>query len=379
MARIRIEQSLAVSPEAAAAEVAVAWAADAPALVAYFASSHYDPEVLAGTMRALAPPGCILIGCSTAGELGLAGYQTGSLVALSFPAEEFCAATAVFRELKNLDMIMWLDEMQALVERNLEQRVDHGFAESFCLMLVDGLSVREEPLARTIKMALGSIPLIGGSAGDDLRFERTHVFCDGEVLTDAAVVVVVGTRRKFRAFKTQHFVSSPTRMVVTGARPAERVVTEINGRPAAEEFARLVGIEVADLTPMSFAAYPVVVRIGDAEYVRSIQKVNPDLSLSFFCAIDVGLVFRLARGVDAVENLESLVVGLHAILGEPEAILACDCILRNLEFQSPEIRERISELLRRHHIMGFSTYGEQFEGMHVNQTMTGIAFAAASS
>ena len=33
--------------------------------------------------------------------------------------------------------------------------------------------------------------------------------------------------------------------------------------------------------PLAFAAYPVVVRIGGSEYVRSIQKVNPDHSLSF--------------------------------------------------------------------------------------------------
>jgi hypothetical protein len=25
-------------------------------------------------------------------------------------------------------------------------------------------------------------------------------------------------------------------------------------------------------------------------------------------------------------------------------------------------------------VVGFSTYGEQFRGMHVNQTLTGIAF-----
>jgi hypothetical protein len=31
-----------------------------------------------------------------------------------------------------------------------------------------------------------------------------------------------------------------------------------------------------------FAAHPVVVRIGNADFVRSIQRVNPDGSLSFF-------------------------------------------------------------------------------------------------
>ena len=36
----------------------------------------------------------------------------------------------------------------------------------------------------------------------------------------------------------------------------------------------------------------------------------------------------------------------------------------------------ISEVLSRHSVVGFSTYGEQIGPMHVNQTMTGVAFYA---
>ncbi|MFL5280538.1 MAG: hypothetical protein ACJ8AW_05980, partial [Rhodopila sp.] len=35
-------------------------------------------------------------------------------------------------------------------------------------------------------------------------------------------------RRPFHVFKRQHFFATDTRMVVTGADPARRVVTEIN-------------------------------------------------------------------------------------------------------------------------------------------------------
>ena len=33
----------------------------------------------------------------------------------------------------------------------------------------------------------------------------------------------------------------------------------------------------------------------------------------------------------------------------------------------------VSALLRKHGVTGFSTYGEQMNSMHVNQTMTGVA------
>ena len=33
----------------------------------------------------------------------------------------------------------------------------------------------------------------------------------------------------------------------------------------------------------------------------------------------------------------------------------------------------MGEVLRRHNAVGFNTYGEQFCGVHVNQTLTAIA------
>ena len=36
----------------------------------------------------------------------------------------------------------------------------------------------------------------------------------------------------------------------------------------------------------------------------------------------------------------------------------------------------MSEVLVRHGVVGFNTYGEQFGGMHVNQTFTGAAIYA---
>ena len=34
----------------------------------------------------------------------------------------------------------------------------------------------------------------------------------------------------------------------------------------------------------------------------------------------------------------------------------------------------MSELYRANNVLGFATYGEQYQSMHLNQTLTGIAF-----
>lgn len=55
--------------------------------------------------------------------------------------------------------------------------------------------------------------------------------------------------------------------------------------------------------PEIFANHPLVVRVGGTNFVRSIQKANEDGSLTFYCAIDEGIVLARAQGCDLSENL----------------------------------------------------------------------------
>ena len=201
-------------------------------------------------------------------------------------------------------------------------------------------------MTRTLQEALGGLPLVGGSAGDGLHFGRTSVYFDGSFHSDSAVLTLLTTRLPFKLFKTQHFVATTERIVVTEADAARRVVKEINGLPAAAEYAHVLGLDVRDLDPNRFAARPVVVMIDGAPYVRSIQSANPDGSLTFFCAIEKGLVLRVAKGGDLVENLEQVFAGIRAEIGPPQLVLGCDCVLRKLEISSSrQLKDRVDELL----------------------------------
>ena len=135
-------------------------------------------------------------------------------------------------------------------------------------------------------------------------------------------------------------------------------------------------MHLSQLNPLVFSANPIVVKIGGADFVRSIQKVNPDGSLTFFCAIDEGIVFNIAKGVDLVDNLNTLFDDIEQRIGPPRVVIGCDCILRRLELRQNGAIDKVSAILRRHNVIGFSGYGEQFRGMHVNQTFTGIAIGA---
>jgi hypothetical protein len=370
--RIRRAQSCATDARQAVREFHAGVAQPDMALVIFFCSSGYDLEVLAEETRTLFA-GVQVVGCTTAGEIGPAGYREQSLTGASFPAGSFNAVSDRIDFLRQFKMATGQAIVQELLQRLERQTPQVETDNSFALLLIDGLSMREEPVTRALQSALGDLPLIGGSAGDGVNFGHTYVYFEGCFHSDSAVLILVSTRLPFKLFKTQHFVATGERLVVTEAVPELRIVKEINGLPAAQEYARILGIDARDLAPKRFAAQPIVVLIDGTNYVRAIQKVNPDNSLSFFCAIEDGLVLRVAMGVDLVENLEQAFMQIRAEIGPPQLVLACDCILRKLEISQNSITDRVGEVFLRNNTIGFNTYGEQFHGVHVNQTLVGIA------
>jgi hypothetical protein len=372
---VRIAQSCAQDPGAAVRELHAGLSQPDASLVLFFSSSEYDREALAAEMaRCFA--GVPVVGCTTAGEIGPAGCRDHSIAGVSFAAKTFTAEIGHLEKLRRFQLPDGVAFAQDL-RRQLEAAAPESAAQnSFAFLLVDGLSGHEEQLAHALQQGLGEIPLIGGSAGDSLNFERTFVYWDDCFSSDAAVLVLVTTPLPFTEFKTQHFVPTDERLVVTSARPHERVVVEINGLPAAQEYARILGLDSGDLDPVHFAASPVVVLIDGANYVRSIQKAGPDGSLKFYCAIERGVVLRVARSGDLLANLEAALSRVRTQIGPPQVVLTFDCILRRLEITETGIEGAVSDLLRRNNAVGFNTYGEQFCGVHVNQTLTAIALGS---
>lgn len=367
---VKLGQSTLSDPEAAARDLHQQISQPDVSLVIFFCSSRYDLSALASTLTE-----CFgeipVIGCTTAGEIGPAGYCDHSISGASFPADHFVASVARLDSLKSAEVGRLQTFAQNLMQ--CHEQVQADLPNTFAMLLIDGVSQREDAVARTLFNSLPGIPIVGGSTGDDLVFDATRVFHQGRFHTNSALLLLVSTSCSIAPVKTQHFVATDQRLVITAADPERRRVTEINGLPAAAEYARLTGVDVDDLNLMRFAASPVVVMIEGKEYVRSIRQANPDGSLTFYCAIEAGLVFRVARGVDLIENLRLSLDSVRKTLGTPQLLLAFDCVLRKLEMEQTDDTARASALTQAFNTLGFNSYGEQFGGVHVNQTFTGLA------
>ena len=161
----------------AAVAEATAEFSGAPELVLAFCSTRQDPEAVA---RALAArfPGAPIAGCTTSGELLSGEHTNGSLVVCGLVDSGVRWASATIHDLKRFD-----EAAARAVASSLFSALDVSQdavdpAEHFCLLFVDGLSMREESVSALLADAIEGVPLAGGSAGDDLKFERTMVLSE---------------------------------------------------------------------------------------------------------------------------------------------------------------------------------------------------------
>ncbi|GJD47489.1 hypothetical protein OPKNFCMD_0197 [Methylobacterium crusticola] len=337
-------------------------------LVIFFSPSYGAETLNAAVARHF--PGVRVAGCTSSGEISpMAGLDRG-LVAIAFPHEGFRLASVLLENVDRLDAERAAGSIRVL--RSTLDAVGRG-GSRFAISLIDGLANAEETVIAAVGFGLDGVPLVGGSAGDELTFSETALIHDGSVHRRAAILLLVETDYPVEIFKNDNFEPTGIKFVVTETDHEQRTVRELNAEPAAVEYANALGLDPDALTPTSFAAHPLVVRVGGDYFCRSIRHLNPDQSLSFHCAIDRGVVLTLARQKNLVEATREELARLDASLGGVDLVIGFECVLRRLDAEIHQVRHSIAELYRRYNVVGFETYGEQFRSMHLNQTFTGIA------
>jgi hypothetical protein len=224
---------LAVAGDAATAagEIVAGLGPVAPALVLVFAADGALIAPLTGRLSEAFGSGCRVLGCSSAGSFAFGGYCDDRVVAIAFPSAAFHAEAVWLRDLRQHMALDWIRTLRRMAAGF--SGVAPGWAR-FGLLMIDGLCRREEVVVATVDAALGDLPVVGGSAGDGLLFRRTHLALDGESHPESAIFCLVASAFPVEEVVFDHFTPTSERMVVTEARPEERVIVAINAEPAAE-------------------------------------------------------------------------------------------------------------------------------------------------
>ncbi|MEW5850044.1 MAG: FIST N-terminal domain-containing protein [Myxococcota bacterium] len=351
------------NPHAAARALREALGGDVTCVL-YFGSSTYDQEALAAAMRESFPR-AQLFGCSTAGEIVTGQVLKNSVVAMALDAdilEDVC-----IQVVRNLSDDASLDAaLQGLADHAGRPLTELPVDRYVGLVLVDGLSGAEERLMERLG-ARTDVMFVGGSAGDDLAFQRTHVHAQGHAFTNAAVLALLKPRGGFSVLKTQSFRALHHKLTATAVREAERLVLEFNGQPAARAYADALGVTVEQL-PNLFMRHPVGLMVHHEPYVRSPQRVQ-DGGVKFYCQVLQGMELSVLEAGDIVADTARALEERKRQAGPVRGIINFNCILRTLELEKNKQTEAYARLFADVPTVGFSTYGEEYIG-HVNQTAT---------
>ncbi len=249
------------------------------------------------------------------------------------------------------------------------------------IVLPDGMSGQEEEFLRGMISGVGSnLPIVGGSTGDDLKFEKTYQFANG-VYTNSGVVAILSSVLKIGVGYGHPYFPTQKGAIVT--KSIGRVVYELNGRPAEDVMKEL--LETEQLTPEVLAKKPMGVKSSDVfgEYViKSAMKPNGDGSVTFYAEVNEGsylTVMDTNRGY-TIESFKNALNSAIENAGSPKkigAIIIFNCILRHLVKERLGVNDVdiIHEMLGDVPVIGFNTYGEQGATKggsigHYNQTST---------
>ncbi|CAN5890392.1 FIST N-terminal domain-containing protein [soil metagenome] len=356
-------------------EATAGWGHPSPDIIFVFASTKQDPAAVA---RGLGErfPGVLVVGCTTTGEHLSGEHYNGALVLTALCDSGIRWSTAVVRDIAGLDEAragQVVSELFRGLDVNTE---DFEPAEHFCMLFIDGLRGCEEVFSALIAEALEGVKLVGGSAGDDLAFRETRIIAGGEALTDAAVLVMGHGAGKFEIFKHQHFTTTPRRLVVTKVSRGGRRVCELDGRRALDAYASALGIATEQVTDDVTFMNPVTFSCQGEIYVRSIQRLDPDGTIDFYCGVEEGMVLEIGGHHSITEALQADVTKITARSGPLDFMLGYNCILRALEADKEGLVGELGQLWRAASktSIGFDTYGEQLDGLHINQTLVAIGF-----
>lgn len=355
-----------------------------------YCSSDYDYKTVVETIRVLTD-NAPLIGASTAGEFNEEKSMNGSIALGFLSSDEIKFHTALIRNLKN-------DPEESI--RKIISNIPDGFMDCSYLtaiMLFDGLTGLGEEIAILTSYIFEQIhnkkvKLIGGLAGDDMKFKETFVFSDDNVDSNAMSICLLSSNIPlFTSVKHGH---KPLSKLLTVTKAKGNTVFEIDGKPAwkiwweeiSEAFNKrnmhFKNIDDSTQKTLLLGNYELGLYSNEEkEYkIRFPQAVNDDDSISFACGIAEGSVFRIMDGSSKENqiNVAREVVEIAKLEAEKEGItefsgllvFECGVRLKLLGKDFYKSVENYKKSLPDVPVLGFETYGEirmepgKFSGFH---------------
>lgn len=347
-------------------------------LVLVFASVRYDLEEMLRGIRDVVQ-GVPILGTTGAGEI-CNGVRVGSVVVVVLASPYIRVAAGVGEKVS----LSWENAvLQALGARELmpyfgadttavHKRLTLEGKQAFGLLFSPGNtrfsdSRSFEILEKLKELSQSRLPIFGGCSGDDWRMEENFVLHGDRVYRDSLLMAVFETSLEWGMALYHGFEPLPGQVVITGAEGHE--IRELNGEPAAEVFAGLLGKSAKELEgkhltlssglPMGvsgpYGQYSIIVAsyLTAGGGIRVSQPISRRTALTLMESEPDDLV---AAGGEAFRKAL-----LRGNVEDPAAVIVFPCALQQ-KFLGERAGEQIATIMQMAPgvpVVGFYSLGEQ--------------------
>ncbi|HUE76050.1 MAG TPA: FIST N-terminal domain-containing protein [Chloroflexota bacterium] len=344
-----------------------------PDAVILFASSRFEYEPLLRALDEACQPH-LLVGCSSAGEFTTESPREGTACAVALRSDDIRFSAGLGRDLRASRR----DAARQIVH-SFAGLDDHNQRHRSALVLGDALGGFTDELVEELTLlTTGSYQLFGGGAGDDAKFESTHVFLGTQAHTNAAVALEFLSRKPIGIGVGHGWQPASQPLRVTESEGTRLV--SLNAAPTVEAFdehAENTGQRLDVAVPLPFFLHNVIgIDTGSGHKLRVPLAAYPDGSVA--CASDVPenstvhiMGVSNAAAVDAATRATRAAIsqlGDHS----PKVALFFDCVATRLRmgqefgFELQSVRDALGGAS----MIGCNTYGQiaraegQFSGFH---------------
>ncbi|MCT4543961.1 MAG: FIST C-terminal domain-containing protein [Vallitalea sp.] len=344
-------------------------------LVMFFASTTHDFKYVSKQLYNKFSDSEV-IGTTTAGEICNEGFMDNGLLAISISSRKMKVKSIMIED-GDKHPILYKDKISDVMKNvGLNPNSSNISNEGFGIGLFNGVLCLEEKLLSVLYSVINDpeFKLVGGSAGDGLNFKNTFISYNGSVINNGCVVSFVKTDIPFCIKKENIFTQSGKTMTATKVDVRNRVIYELNGKPAATEYARVLGINEKDLDK-HFTINPLGRMIGDEIFIATPTQINPDKSITVYAQVLPYSIVEILEPIDPKTVLHETLSEVKEEIPNLKLLISFNCLLRTLYFKEKKITDDLTNIFNEYVplLCGFSSYGEQYGKFHMNETLTILA------
>ncbi len=341
--------------------------------VVVFASAQHDYDAL---LQALAQEAGTrtITGSSSAGEFTNQGRGEGQVSAMGIRSADMKFAVGLGRGVREN-----VHEAAGQVAQGFRGIDATGPDYRSALVMTDALAGHTDALVEELTLRTrGNYRFFGGGAGDDGRFQTTHVFAGTNSYSNAVSALEILSAKPIGIGVSHGWEPASTGMRVTEAHGTHLV--SLNGEPALEaiqDHARSTGQSFDTSDPMPFFLHNVLgIRSAEGYRLRVPLAIGENGSLLCAAAVPEGSVVHIMKA-DAQSAVhaakQATESALRALAGHrPAAAFMFDCVATRMRLGRAFENElqACAALLEPAGFVGCNTYGQiaraegQFSGFH---------------